>query len=390
MDLEQKLVQWRNEGLLDQTAMDRILAFEKKQPQKKKVPLLLLIGLIFFALAVFSFIAANWQAIPELLKVALAVGLMWIFYILAHFSEKKGLGQPLLFRLLGLAMFGASILITAQTFHFTLSNSVLPWAVFIAALAHYFQWHHLVYAIIAFIFGINTLTSFLPNTGWIEWGMFVAISLAWFYFSKDSASKVFSWMLLFFSGLLMWDLVTYNSPFWPIWTLFALVLVLFLVPDRTQKLLSPLYLIFGAIMLVVYLALRGETELSLVDLNWPESIALAAAGFAVLFISYTKFRSIIWISILGAVGLLLFDNTALGLAAVAEVSALAYLIIAQRQNGPLAPGFVYFILVQFVIYVIYAWERLDMSLFFLIGALLLFALSGAAWWLNRRKEGAEA
>lgn len=141
-------------------------------------------------------------------------------------------------------------------------------------------------------------------------------------------------------------------------------------------------------MLIVYLALRGETEMSLVDLNWPESIALAAAGLGVLFLAYTRFRDIIWISILGAMGFLLFDDTAIALALVAEVSALAYLIIAQRQNRPLAPGFVYFILVQFVIYVIYAWERLDMSLFFLIGALLLFALSAAAWWLNRKREGA--
>lgn len=388
MDLERKLVQWRNEGFIDQAAVDRILTFERGQPQKKKIPLLLLIGLIFFALAVFSFIAANWQAIPELMKVALVVALMWIFYVLAHFSEKKHVGQPIIFRLLGLAMFGASILVTAQTFHFSLSNSVLPWAIFIAALAHYFQWRHLAYVLVAFIFGIFTLTSFLPNTNWVEWGVFAAISLAWFYFSKDDAPKILSWMLLFFSGFLMWDLVSYSSPFWPIWTLFALVLLLFLVPKGKQGLLSPLYLIFGAAMLVVYLALRGETEMSLVDLNWPESIALAAAGLAVLFLAFTRFRDIIWISILGAMGFLLFDDTAIALALVAEVSALAYLIIAQRQNRLLAPGFVYFILVQFVIYVIYAWERLDMSLFFLIGALLLFALSAAAWWLNRKREGA--
>ncbi len=388
MEFERKLAQWRDEGFIDQTAVDRIKAFEKGQPQKKKIPLLLLIGLIFFALAVFSFIAANWQAIPELLKVALVLGLMWLFYVIAYFSEKKHFGQPILFRLLGLAMFGASILVTAQTFHFSLSNSVLPWAIFIAALAHYFQWRHLAYVLVIFVFGIFTLTSFLPNTNWVEWGIFVAISFAWFHFSKDDAPKILSWMLLFFSGLLMWDLVSYSSPFWPIWTLFALVLLLFLVPTGKQKLLSPLYLIFGAVMLIIYLALRGETEMSLVDLNWPESIALAAAGLGVLFLAYTRFRDIIWISILGAMGFLLFDDTAIALALVAEVSALAYLIISQRQNRPLAPGFVYFILVQFVIYVIYAWERLDMSLFFLIGALLLFALSAAAWWLNRKREGA--
>ncbi|RNF38128.1 DUF2157 domain-containing protein [Planococcus salinus] len=388
METERKLAQWLDEGLLDQAAYDRILAFEKRQPQKKKMPLLLLIGLIFFALAVFSFIAANWQAIPDLLKVALVVLLMWFFYILAYFSGKKQFGKPLVFRLLGLAMFAASILVTAQTFHLSTSNSVLPWAIFLAALAHYFLWRRTAYALVAFIFGISTLTSFLPQTGWLEWGIFVAVALSWFYFSKDDAPMIFSWLLLFFSGLLLWDLIEYDSPFWPVWTLFVLVLLLFFTPVDKQRLLAPFYLIFGAVMLVVYLAVRGETELSLVDLNWTESIALAAAGLAVLLLTYFKFRDITWIAILGATGFLLFDDTAIALAVVAELSALAYLIIAQKQDKPLAFGFVYFIAVQFVIYVIYAWERLDMSLFFLIGALLLFALSGIAWWLNRKKEGA--
>ncbi len=387
METERKLIQWREEGLLDQGAFDRIMDFENRQPQKKKLPLLLIIGLIFLALAVFSFIAANWQLIPDILQVALVIALMWIFYVLAYFSEKKNFGRPIIFRLIGLAMFAASILVAAQTFHLPTTNSVLPWAIFIAALAHYFYWRHLSYAIVAFIFGISTVQSFLPQTGWLEWGIFIAVALAWFYFSKDNAPMVFSWILMFFSGFLLWDLVEYTSPFWPIWTLFTLVLLLFIIPSDKQRLLSPLYLIFGAIMLVVYLGVRGETDLALVDLNWPESIGLAVTGITVLIVTYVKFRSIMWIAILGAMGMLLFDDTAIALAIVAELSALAYLIIAQRQEKPLALGFVYFIIVQFVIYVIYAWERLDMSLFFLIGALLLFALSGIAWWLNRKKEG---
>lgn len=387
MDEKRKLIQWRDAGLIDQAAINRILAYEKRQPQKKKLPLLLVIGLIFFALAVFSFIAANWQAIPDLLKVALAVLLIWIFYGLADYSAKKQFGEPVIFRLLGIAMFAASIIITAQTFHFSLSNSLLPWALFIAALAHFFYWRHLAYTVVAFIFGIATLVSFVPGAGWLEWGIFIAIAFGWFYFGKDEASLRFSWMLLFFSGLVLWDLVEYNSPLWPVWTLFVLVALLLLVPKEKQRLLTPLYLLFGAAQLVVYLAVRGETELSLVDLNWPEAIALAVLGIGVAALAYVKFRPVMWIGILGFIGILLFDETAIALAIVAELSALAYLVIAQRQDRPLALGFVYFIIVQFVIYVIYAWERLDMSLFFLIGALLLFALSGIAWRLNRRKEG---
>lgn len=387
MDEKRKLIQWRDAGLIDQEAIDRILAYEKRQPQKKKLPLLLVIGLIFFALAVFSFIAANWQAIPDLLKVALAVLLIWIFYGLADYSAKKQFGEPVIFRLLGIAMFAASIIITAQTFHFSLSNSLLPWALFIAALAHFFYWRHLAYTVVAFIFGIATLVSFVPGAGWLEWGIFIAIAFGWFYFGKDEASLRFSWMLLFFSGLVLWDLVEYDSPLWPVWTLFVLVALLLLVPKEKQRLLTPLYLLFGAAQLVVYLAVRGETELSLVDLNWPEAIALAVLGIGVAALAYVKFRPVMWIGILGFIGILLFDETAIALAIVAELSALAYLVIAQRQDRPLALGFVYFIIVQFVIYVIYAWERLDMSLFFLIGALLLFALSGIAWRLNRKKEG---
>lgn len=387
MDEKRKLIQWRDAGLIDQAAINRILAYEKRQPQKKKLPLLLVIGLIFFALAVFSFIAANWQAIPDLLKVALAVLLIWIFYGLADYSAKKQFGEPVIFRLLGIAMFAASIIITAQTFHFSLSNSLLPWALFIAALAHFFYWRHLAYTVVAFIFGIATLVSFVPGAGWLEWGIFIAIAFGWFYFGKDEASLRFSWMLLFFSGLVLWDLVEYNSPLWPVWTLFVLVALLLLVPKEKQRLLTPLYLLFGAAQLVVYLAVRGETELSLVDLNWPEAIVLAVLGIGVAALAYVKFRPVMWIGILGFIGILLFDETAIALAIVAELSALAYLVIAQRQDRPLALGFVYFIIVQFVIYVIYAWERLDMSLFFLIGALLLFALSGIAWRLNRKKEG---
>lgn len=387
MDEKRKLIQWRDAGLIDQAAIDRILAYEKRQPQKKKLPLLLVIGLIFFALAVFSFIAANWQAIPDLLKVALAILLIWIFYGLADYSAKKQFGEPVIFRLLGIAMFAASIIITAQTFHFSLSNSLLPWALFIAALAHFFYWRHLAYTVVAFIFGIATLVSFVPGAGWLEWGIFIAIAFGWFYFGKDEASLRFSWMLLFFSGLVLWDLVEYDSPLWPVWTLFVLVALLLLVPKEKQRLLTPLYLLFGAAQLVVYLAVRGETELSLVDLNWPEAIALAVLGIGVAALAYVKFRPVMWIGILGFIGILLFDETAIALAIVAELSALAYLVIAQRQDRPLALGFVYFIIVQFVIYVIYAWERLDMSLFFLIGALLLFALSGIAWRLNRKKEG---
>jgi uncharacterized membrane protein len=393
MNIEQKLDQWRNEGLLDQAAVDRINDYENRRPEEskqKKVPLLLLIGLIFLSLAVFSFIAANWQVVPDLLKTGFVVMLMWIFYILAHLADRKKLGWPVFFRVIGLAMFMASIIVTAQAFHFPASNSILPWAMFIAAAFHVFYWKNMIFSIITFFFGIMILTSSLPVMSWMEWILFVTAVLLLFLISREKEMTVFSWLLLFGAGPALWAVAAYNSPFWPIWTLFALVLLLLFVPSGKIRLLSPFYMSAGGGLLIIYLAVRGETDLSLVNLNWTEALTLAAAGAAVFTLAFFKFQPLMWIGLLGGIGLMLFDDTALLLAATAQLSALAYLFTAQRQDKSLGVGFVYFILVQFVIYVIYAWDRLDMSLFFLIGALLLFALSGAAWWYNRKKEGAAA
>ena len=381
-----KLKEWLDAGVIDESTHDSIVAYERKQPQKRKVPLLLTIGLIFFALAVFSFIAANWSLIPDFVRVGIMLGLMWGFYVLGHFAETRHFGWPILFRLLGLAMFGASMLVTAQTFHFSMSDSLVPWAIYLAAIAHYFIWRHQAYVIVGFVFGVFTLVSAISSIGWVEWILFIAVTFSWFYFSKAIEPMMFSWLLLFGSGLMLWSLLDYKSSLWPVWTLFVLVALLLLVPKFEYR-LRPLYLMVGAVILVVYLAIRGETDLTLVDVNWPEAIALAVAGLLVAAITWMKFRSIAWVAILGAIGLLLFDETAIGLAVVAEISALAYLMLAQRQDQPLALGFVYFIVVQFVIYFVYAWERLDMSLFFLLGAILLFVLSGIGWWLKRKKEG---
>ena len=384
--MNHKLKEWLDAGVIDESTHDSIVAYERKQPQKRKVPLLLTIGLIFFALAVFSFIAANWSLIPDFVRVGIMLGLMWGFYVLGHFAETRHFGWPILFRLLGLAMFGASMLVTAQTFHFSMSDSLVPWAIYLAAIAHYFIWRHQAYVIVGFVFGVFTLVSAISSIGWVEWILFIAVTFSWFYFSKAIEPMLLSWLLLFGSGLMLWSLLDYKSSLWPVWTLFVLVALLLLVPKFEYR-LRPLYLMVGAVILVVYLAIRGETDLTLVDVNWPEAIALAVAGLLVAAITWMKFRSIAWVAILGAIGLLLFDETAIGLAVVAEISALAYLMIAQRQDQPLALGFVYFIVVQFVIYFVYAWERLDMSLFFLLGAILLFVLSGIGWWLKRKKEG---
>lgn len=386
MNLNEKLRVWQEKGFIDEQAADLITQFEQRQPQKPKMPLLLTIGLIFFVLAVFSFIAANWQVMPAILKIGLALFVMWLFYIVAIIVEKKDFGNPTIFRVIGLAMFGAIIIIIAQTFHFSLSSTVLPWSVFIAALLHHLIWRDKPYAVISFLAGIGILFTAFDTISLIEWVLFVLITLGWYIISTSYLSTKYSWLLLFGAGLSMYSLFAYKSSLWPIWTIFVLYSLCFIFPKK-ELIIRHLMVGISSIVFLVYLTFRGETSFSLVQLNMLESIALLLVAITLALMSWSKFPSILWVLSLGIVGVLLFDETAIGLTIVAEMIALAYLVHHHRKHQKLSAAFTFFIAVQAVVYFLYAWERLDVSLFFLIGAILLFGLSAIAWFLNRKKAG---
>ncbi len=78
------------------------------------------------------------------------------------------------------------------------------------------------------------------------------------------------------------------------------------------------------------------------------------------------------------------------MAILVEVMAFVYLIERERTGHRLLIPFVYFITVQLTVYFIYAWNCLNMSLFFLGGALLVFLIAGVLWWMQRRREGGQS
>ncbi|MBC7073959.1 DUF2157 domain-containing protein [Candidatus Parcubacteria bacterium] len=92
---------------------------EKEDIQKKVLRILVIIGAIFIGVGVFSFVAANWQAISKPFKVLIIVSAMIVSYILGWIlREKKGYkktGEALI--LLGSIIYGAGIFLIAQMFH---------------------------------------------------------------------------------------------------------------------------------------------------------------------------------------------------------------------------------------------------------------------------------
>jgi hypothetical protein len=114
-----------------------------------------------------------------------------------------------------------------------------------------------------------------------------------------------------------------------------------------------------------------------------EATLLSVALVAVYLIH--RRYDLLWVSFLAVIPFALFEDSGVLLAIIIEVIALAYLIRQDVTRQPTIFAFIYFLIVQMTIYFIYVWDRLDISLFFLIGALIVFALSLALWWRNRTR-----
>lgn len=393
MARQTKLTEWQQAGLIDAETVERIKDYEGHRQKKKRVPLLLIVGLTFVGLALLSFLAANWQAIPVLIKIGLVLVIMVGCYVLADVSERRTIWNPVAFRILGIIAFAGALIVTVQSFHMSMQGSFIGWAVFLAALAHFFTWRHPAYAILAFLSGLNIFTGvggfgseYATFLDWTSIVFVVMVSLAWFYFSQSFPSLILSWLFLYLAGLELFALISYDGVLWPIWTLFALVPLLLVVKqDQDRHFLYRLYLIVGAINSLIYLTVRAETTESVIPLE--EAVALAVFGLAIGYLMYQNFRPLLWILPLGVFGFLWFDEQAILIAALVEIIAFVYLIEQERQGRRLTIPFIYFIAVQLTIYFIYAWDRLDMSLFFLVGALLVFLIAGVLWWIRKRREG---
>ncbi len=92
---------------------------------------LAILGAALLAMSALSFVAANWEAMPRLIRFATIVLALWAALLgagRAFDRDAPVVGHAL--ALLGAALFGAAIMLTAQTFNMTSfrNTAVLVWA----------------------------------------------------------------------------------------------------------------------------------------------------------------------------------------------------------------------------------------------------------------------
>ena len=137
--LQRDLVRWRDQGWITPEQQQRLAADAKAQVGFSAGSVLAILGAVLLCLAVLTFVAANWEALPKIARLGLLIGGLWLAYTLAYGLFRTGhdnLAEAML--LVAGGAFGAGIMLIAQTYHVSGNppDAVLLWGVgvFLAAI----------------------------------------------------------------------------------------------------------------------------------------------------------------------------------------------------------------------------------------------------------------
>ncbi len=118
--LENDLKRWQDTGWVSAEGAEAI-RFELASGSHGGLtlaPILAVLGAVLFGFAAMSFVAANWQAMSKLARLALLFSSLWIAYGTAAFLFKRDMAAfAHAVILVGIGIYGASIMLIAQMYH---------------------------------------------------------------------------------------------------------------------------------------------------------------------------------------------------------------------------------------------------------------------------------
>ncbi|HEX8659639.1 MAG TPA: DUF2157 domain-containing protein [Hymenobacter sp.] len=388
--LETEGSSWVAEGLISEEQRLKLLA--RYPPEAQALGLLPLLGSILVGLSALSVVAANWQALPDVLRLALLLSSLVGAYAAGAYFLRRGnpdLGHGLIG--LGLILFGASIILVSQIYQLVGydASGLLAWVVAGVGLSYVYGSRLLV--LLTVLIGAAVQTYCVEALGSFSYvtALLVAGGLGYYWWQRPEvvSSTVLAVGLLWQAGLLV--AVTHSKITW----FFVPAMLIYAAgdwqPHRTggRALQGPS--LVAAYLFMFGLATFGETD-TYANVLRPPLLPYLAALVAVFVLSVAGKRArggldtlLDWLLLLP--GFYLPGGLPLAVATLVVLYAHAGSVLARahRREDPeqLTIGAVLFVVATMVAYFKLTWAFLDKSLFFLIGGMLLLGLS---WYLRRR------
>ncbi|MBD2766999.1 DUF2157 domain-containing protein [Hymenobacter sp. BT664] len=381
---------WVAEGIISEEQRQKLLA--RYPPEARALGLLPLLGSILVGLSALSLVAANWQALPNVLRLALLLSSLTGAYAAGAYFLRRGnpdLGHGLIG--LGLILFGASIILVSQIYQLVGYDvsGLLAWVVAGVGLSYVYGSRLLV--LLTVLIGAAVQTYCVEALGSFSYAtaLLVAGGLGYYWWRRPEvvSSNVLAVGLLWQAALLV--AATHSKITW----FFVPAMLVYAVGDWQPQRAGGRALqgppLVAAYLFMFGLATFGETD-TYANVLRPPLLPYLAALAAVFALSVAGKRArgrldtlLDWLLLLP--GFYLPGGLPLAVATLVVLYAHAGSVLARAHRhedpGQLTIGAVLFVAATMVAYFKLTWAFLDKSLFFLLGGVLLLGLS---WYLRRR------
>lgn len=391
--LEKETPIWVERGIVTREQADQLLSmYESKN---HAVGLLPILGSILVGLGILSFIAANWQDIPQLVRLAMIVVLMAGFYAGGELALRRGhdkLGIALVS--LGVVSFGGGIVLIGQMFHLVAYNAgtFILWAS--AGMAATFIYRsRYMYLLSLLLFDIAQWYS-VTEFDSFSYTAFALLAAGLGFYGWKWRHPLLIWCFSFSVTVqaLMWAVAS-DVPF--LW-MFIPAMALYVLGDWVKDERHGGYALqtaplAAAFIFAIAMVMIGH-ERGAVDDGWllPQPLYYFGALLLLFAVSLAgKLRNgrassaFEWILLAPFVYLPSGVDVLYLLALFFFSLYVLWRGYAEEWRFKINFGTVLFICSTMVAYGKLTWDFMDKSLFFILGGCILIGLS---WFLNRRKK----
>lgn len=384
---------WIDKGIITPEQHRQIL--ELYGEKKRAVGLVPLLGGLLVGLGILSFVAANWQAIPQLLRLLLLIVVMTGCYGAGETLRKKGQEKTgIAFTGLGLICFGAGIVLTAQMFHLEAYDAA-SWIVGGTAglLLTFLYRSRFLFAISAVLFAVAQGYS-AAEFHQFSYAAFIIgfVGLGAFVWKRQDSFLTWLFSLSFIVQSIM--LVAVND--WKLLWVTVPAMLLYTLGDvlSNRKAFHPLQsaVLTAAFLFDWFLVLvMGKGDFYGIRHDWLPEAAPFFSIIAVLLLAslVLKLRSgravtaVEWLLI----PVLMYMTDAVDAIYVIVLFVFSLYLLwrgyMEEWRVKINLGTVLFLISTMTAYGKLTWDFMDKSLFFIVGGALLLALG---WFLNRRKK----
>jgi uncharacterized membrane protein len=354
-----------------------------------------ILGSVLLGLGLISFIAANWQGIPEILRlVMILISLCGFYYMGELFINKKQEKLGIACIGLGLISFGVGIILITQMFHLQAYNVSfwIIWGIVGIALTYLYQSRYLflLSLLIVSITQWYSVVEFNHFSYFTFAIMIVGIGInVWI-----RKNQLISWLFSISFIIQSFMLTEVND--WHFLWVFIPIMLLYTVGDSLQEsnIKAPIQ---SAALITIYLfdlyfilVVGNQNYIDLYDhmlaKTFPFLLSVAFILIISIYLKLRKNRGITgfdWILLPVLLYLPLEVDILYIFVLFLFSSFLLWRGYVEEWRFKINLGTLLFLVSTMAAYVKLTWDFMDKSLFFIIGGALLLGLS---WLLNHRRN----